>query len=101
MNTVSEAVSEAVQLPILDRGTLYADIPKPPRHHRIKKTELHEFIRWLVDKYNGEDGDKIKGFSCPKIANLYYQETNKYITKSTVLKNRDGWCVKDGVIVRE
>lgn len=101
MNTVSEPICESVQMPILDRGMLYTDIPRPPRHHRITKNELHEFIRWLVEKYNGTDGERFKTMSCPKIANLYYQETQKYVTKSTVLKNRNGWCIRDGVIVRE
>ena len=63
----------------------------------MTKQELHDFVRWSFKHVNDENWSTLSGL---KIANLYFQETGKYINRATVNRNRDNWLMKDGKIVR-
>ena len=87
-------------LPINDRGFVYGVIVKPDKNHRMTKAELHDFVRWYISVVNQPDGDEIRKLSDIKIQNLYWQQTGKYVSRTTINRNRKCWFLKDGQIIR-
>ena len=97
INNNNEA-SNPLDMPILDRGVMFVKNPVTrEKHSRITKQELHDFVRWTFTHVNDPGWNDL---SNAKIANLYFQETGKYINRNTVGRNRDNWFLKDGKIVR-
>ena len=87
-----------LDMPIIDKGVMYIkNHVERVKHTRMTKKELHDFVRWTFTHNNDPDWDSMSGL---KIANLYMQETGKYINRATVNRNRDNWFLKDGKIVR-
>ena len=87
-----------MDMPIIDRGVMFVKNPvERVKHTRMTKKELHEFVRWTFTHKNDDNWDSLSGL---KIANLYFQETGKYINRATVNRNRDNWFLKGGKIVR-
>ena len=89
---------DPLNMDIIDRGVMFVKNPvERVKYKRMTKQELHDFVRWLFTHVNDDDYDKM---SNAKIANMYFQETGKYINRSTVSRNRDNWFMKNGKIVR-
>ena len=89
---------DPMNMPVVDKGVMFVKNPvQQVKYHRITKQELHDFVRWTFTHVNDPDWSKI---SNGHIANLYFQETGKYINRVTVGRNRDNWFIKDGKIVR-
>ena len=87
-----------MDMDIIDRGVMFTKKPMDRvKNARITKQELHDFVRWLFTHVNDDGYDKM---SNAKIANMYFQETGKYISRQTVVRNRYNWFIKDGKIVR-
>ena len=87
-----------LEMPVIDKGVMYVkNQPEREKYKRITKQELHEFVRWSFTHTNDSGWNDL---SNAKIANLYFQETGKYINRNTVGRNRDNWFLKDGKIVR-
>ena len=89
---------DPINMPIMSNGVMFTAKPiERTKYKRITKQELHDFVRWLFTHVNDDGYDKM---SCGKIANMYFQETGKYISRQTVVRNRYNWFIKDGKIVR-
>ena len=89
---------DPMNMPVVDKGVMFVkNTVERVKYHRITKQELHDFVRWTFKHVNDPDWNKI---SNGHIANLYFQETGKYINRATVGRNRDNWFLKDGKIVR-
>ena len=89
---------DPLNMPIVTNGVMHTAKPiEREKYKRITKQELHDFVRWLFTHVNDEGYDKM---SCGKIANMYFQETGKYISRQTVVRNRHNWFIKDGKIMR-
>ena len=87
-----------MDMSIVDKGILYEAKPVVrEKYHRMTKQELHDFVRWMFTHVNDDGWNEM---SCRRIANMYYQETGKYICHQTVARNRDNWYIKGGKIVR-
>ena len=90
--------SNPLEMDIIDRGVMFTKNPVDRvKYHRITKQELHDFVRWMFKHIDDAGWSELSGL---KISNLYMQETGKYISRSTVNRNRDNWFLKDGKIVR-
>ena len=91
-------VIDPMNMDIIDRGVMFVKNPvQREKHTRMTKEELHDFIRWSFTHVDDPGWSTLSGL---KIANLYFQETGKYINRATVNRNRDNWFLKDGKIVR-
>jgi hypothetical protein len=96
-NLESENVNP-MDMDIIDRGVMFTKKPMDRvKNARITKQELHDFVRWSFKHVNDEGWSEMSSL---KIANLYFQETGKYISRSTVNRNRYNWVMKNGDIVR-
>ena len=94
-NNVSNNANNA---DIIDnKGIVFKKNPVPHEpHKRMTKQELHDFIRWAFTQTD----ENMCNYSNAKIANMYLNETGKYISKETVRCNRDCWYMKDGKIYK-
>ena len=63
---------------------------------RITKKELHDFVRWLIGKYNTDDYDTWCAYSNYKIQKLYKDESGKLLNVTTIRNNREGWYTGAG-----
>ena len=89
---------DPMDMDIIDRGMMFTKNPvQRVKHTRMTKQELHDFVRWMFKHVDDEGWNEMSGL---KIANMYMQETGKYINRATVNRNRDNWFMKDGKIVR-
>ena len=89
---------DPMNMPVVDKGVMFVKNPVTRENHkRMTKQELHDFIRWSFKHVDDPGWSTLSGL---KIANLYFQETGKYINRATVNRNRDNWFLKDGKIVR-
>ena len=89
---------DPLNMDIIDRGVMFVKNPvERVKYKRMTKQELHDFVRWLFTHVNDNGWSEM---SCLKIANMYFQETGKYINRSTVSRNRHNWFIKNGKIVR-
>ena len=99
-NNVRESVSnDALDADIVDdKGVVFKKNPeKRQPHQRITKQELHDFIRWAF----AQTDENMSTYSNAHIANMYMNDTGKYICRETVRRNRDCWYMKDGKIFKK
>ena len=83
---------------IVENGVVFKAKPvKHELHKRITKQELHDFIRWAF----AQTDDNLCTYSNAKIANMYMNDTGKYINRETVRRNRDCWYMKNGKIYKD
>ena len=66
------------------------------RCKRMTKKELFEFLEWAFDQTD----NNMCNYSNPMIADMYYNATGKYISASTVRRNRDCWRRINGNFVK-
>ena len=82
---------------VYEHGIQYENGKRVKQHHpRMTKQELHNFVKWMI----AQTDDNMRYYSNQKIANIYEQQTGKYINRETVRRNRDCWIVYDNKIMR-
>ena len=81
-----------------DKGVVFKKNPVQHEvHKRMTKQELHDFIRWAF----AQTDENMCKYSNAHIANMYMNDTGKYICRETVRRNRDCWYMKDGKIFKK
>ena len=64
-------------------------------YHRITKKELHEFVWWLIGKWQTEGFAKWDKYGDYKLQRLYREETGRFMHIPTIKRNRRGWFIAD------